>query len=274
VGKTELELLLSKYNWWMGAATIAVAIGILGEYAVHFIFEKEVRRKTLESSARIFFGLLVFGGVVGEYVFGEKLSEVANKIQRTADNEVASLYREASEARKDAAIARKETASFQRDIASANAHAAEASEKAERERLARLKIEAKLAPRSLTGKDQFGIIEKIKPLGPQRIDIFMYPSDAEILDIADQIAGTLNAAEWSIAAFSPLGPGDVSGMRIEYDPKDEAATKRASMLVSALVACRLNVHGPFPSLPRSPGGHVSYRDEKVGATIRLTIGKK
>src|SRR5271157_4207521 len=46
--KTALEQLLSRYNWWMGLSTVAVAVGILGEYGAHFVFEKEARRNRLE----------------------------------------------------------------------------------------------------------------------------------------------------------------------------------------------------------------------------------
>jgi len=90
MGKTELEKLLSAYNWWMGISTIAVAVGILGEYVAHFIFEKEPRRRT-ETAFTIVFGVLVLGGVAGEYIFGSRLSETANALQQLSDQEVAGL---------------------------------------------------------------------------------------------------------------------------------------------------------------------------------------
>jgi hypothetical protein len=68
--KSALEQLISTYNRWISVATVAVAVGILGEYVAHFTFEKEARRNRLELSISMLFGVLVLGGVVGEYVFG------------------------------------------------------------------------------------------------------------------------------------------------------------------------------------------------------------
>ena len=54
--KNGLEQLMSSYNWWMGLSTIAVAVGILGEYVAHFILEKEARKNRLAMVVSIVFG--------------------------------------------------------------------------------------------------------------------------------------------------------------------------------------------------------------------------
>ena len=118
--KSSLEQLLSSYNWWMGVSTVAVAIGILGEYVAHFVFEKEARRNRLEMVISILFGAFVLGGVVGEYIFGSKLSIVAGQLQRMADGEVA-------QSNKDASAARKEADSLELEIAKTNESAAHAN---------------------------------------------------------------------------------------------------------------------------------------------------
>lgn len=64
--KLELESLLKAYNSRMGWATIAVAIGIFGEYIAHFVFSKE-KKGLAEWIWTIVFAVLVVGGVVGEY---------------------------------------------------------------------------------------------------------------------------------------------------------------------------------------------------------------
>src|SRR5438270_8647923 len=89
IDKDYLEQLLSSYNWWIGISTVAVAVGILGEYVAHFVFEKEARRNKLEMGISILFGVFVLGGVVGEYIFGNKLSQVSEQLQQIADTEVA-----------------------------------------------------------------------------------------------------------------------------------------------------------------------------------------
>ena len=52
----------------MGISTIAVAVGILGEYVAHFVFEEEVRRNKREMAVSILFGVL--GGWGGPLLNG------------------------------------------------------------------------------------------------------------------------------------------------------------------------------------------------------------
>jgi outer membrane murein-binding lipoprotein Lpp len=134
--KNALQQVLSSANWWMGVSTIAVAVGILGEYVAHFIFEEDARRNKREMAVSILFGVLVLGGVVGEYVFGKKLSQVSEQLQQLADAEVAQSNKDAAQARRDAETAKQEAAQLRKD--------------AETERLARVKIEASVAWRHLT----------------------------------------------------------------------------------------------------------------------------
>lgn len=115
-----LEALLSNYNWWMGLSTIAVAVGILGEYVAHFVLERDAKRNRIEMIFGILFGVLVLGGVVGEYMFGSKLSDVAGQLQRKADGEVATLTKSAADATKDAAKASREAGEANLAAASAD----------------------------------------------------------------------------------------------------------------------------------------------------------
>src|SRR6202142_3961228 len=121
--KNALEQLLSSYNWWMGISTIAVAIGILGEYVAHFIFEEEARRNKREMAVSILFGALVLGGVVGEYVFGKRLTQVSEQLQQTADAEVARSNKDAAQARRDAETAKGDAAKANEKAGSANERA-------------------------------------------------------------------------------------------------------------------------------------------------------
>ena len=57
--KGTLEQLMSTFNWWLGFSTIAVAIGILGEYVSHFIFEKDARKNKTAMAISTVLGLFV-----------------------------------------------------------------------------------------------------------------------------------------------------------------------------------------------------------------------
>jgi outer membrane murein-binding lipoprotein Lpp len=136
--KNVLEQLLSSYNWWMGLSTIAVAIGILGEYVAHFIFEEEARRNRLQMIVSVLFGVLVLGGVVGEYLFGKKLSQVSEQLQQVADAEVAQFNREAAQARRDAETAKGDAAKANERAAKNETESAQLRKEAEAEHLGRL----------------------------------------------------------------------------------------------------------------------------------------
>jgi hypothetical protein len=70
-------------------STLIVAVGIVVEVAVLFIFSKEM--STREKALLIFANILVVGGVGGEYIFGKRASDAASQLQRISDERVATL---------------------------------------------------------------------------------------------------------------------------------------------------------------------------------------
>jgi hypothetical protein len=85
--KAALDVLFETYDWWMGFSTIVVAVGILGELILPFIFERE-KKPIAEIVLSVFFGAIVFGGVLGEYQVGTRLSGVARQRRDLTDKEV------------------------------------------------------------------------------------------------------------------------------------------------------------------------------------------
>ncbi|MFZ0684334.1 MAG: hypothetical protein WAM89_02225 [Terriglobales bacterium] len=270
--KNTLEQLLSTYNWWSGVSTIAVAVGILGEYVAHFIFEKEARENRLEMGLSILFGVLVLGGVVGEYQFGKRISQLAEQLQQIADAEVAAARRDAELARKQSADtneraaqieqhaaeensrsakalvaaenARKKAEGFNLQIAQANERAAEA----ERE-TARLK--AALADRQLTDAQVKSIGNKLRPYSGQEWEVTTYRDNKESVGITERIYQSLQMAGWK---FLPMTTwrglmGGLVGIKVDVHPDADEPTQRAAdALVAALQAegleCRKEVQSP------------------------------
>jgi CRISPR/Cas system-associated exonuclease Cas4 (RecB family) len=97
-------------------------------------------------------------------------------------------------AKADAAKARAEIAEAAKQTEAAKAEAAEANRKAERERLERLKLEATIAPRSLSLEQQASLAEALKPFAGMKVVISSPPMDGEALGIAEQIRASLIAA--------------------------------------------------------------------------------
>jgi|HubBroStandDraft_1064217.scaffolds.fasta_scaffold457081_1 hypothetical protein len=126
MSKSELASLLAKYNSRMGLATIAVAIGILGEYIAHFVFTKEKKNK-MEWVCTVLFALLVVGGVSGEYWYGKQLSETVDSLQRLSDGEVANANKNASEADEGAKKVEAASKGLDKQISEAKAQVASAN---------------------------------------------------------------------------------------------------------------------------------------------------
>lgn len=153
----------------------------------------------------------------------------------------------------------------------------ELQSKVENERLARLQIEQKLAPRSLNANQLAAVAKQFRLFARQRVDFFLYPNDPESLRIANQIGGALHSAGLTIVAFHPMGGGDVSGMRMEYDPRKVDAKSVAQALVASMTSFGLAIQGPIPSLPTPQNELPAYLGpdgQEPIAAARLTIGTK
>jgi len=249
--KATLEHLLSSYNWWMGISTIAVAVGILGEYIAHFVFEKEARKNSVVMVVSVVFGLAVLGGVVGEFLCGHKLSQVSDELQRIADKEVADANKVAESARseveaarkessqnneraskalEDAETARKEALKFQLQIAQANERAASAEKET-------AKLTQRFADRKLNATQLKAISDKIRPFAGQEYDVTPYWDLKESLAIANEIATGLNMGGWRYVAPKQSGfmMGGIAGVQVYVHPAAEDKIRSAaSALVSAL----------------------------------------
>lgn len=123
----------------------------------------------------VIFGLLVAVGTVGGAVVGYIHWRKGNELQQ---------------------LQSAENLRLQARIAEAEAQAAEANKKAEEERLARVKIEERLAPRRLTldRLRRFLDILRKGPKGP--VDIQFAANDAEASAFASQIRDALRNAGW------------------------------------------------------------------------------
>jgi hypothetical protein len=123
-------------------------------------------------------------------------------------------------------------------IAEANARAAEANLKAETERVERLKIEARLADRTLTQEDLDLIQGKLSAYRDQEYQITTFWESREPLNFANQIHRVLAASRWK---FIPPGPGGslllgvVEGIDVFRHPEaSDSAKQAAQALVAAL----------------------------------------
>jgi hypothetical protein len=89
------------------------------------------------------------------------------------------------------------------EIANANARASEANQKAEEERLARLKIEERLAPRSLTAEQIHLLQTKLRQYTGQPVQISYLIGDVESQVYAAEFGQALGSAGWAVSPGLP-----------------------------------------------------------------------
>jgi outer membrane murein-binding lipoprotein Lpp len=244
VDKNALEHLLSSYNWWMGVSTVAVAIGILGEYVAHFIFEEDARRNKREMAVSILFGVLVLGGVVGEYIFGKKLSQASEQLQQMADAEVAQSNKDAAQARRDAETAKGDAAKANEKAGKANERASKNEKEAAQLRKDAAKLEASVEWRRLSKEQKKAFADKLKRYAGQRAAIRYNSGDSEGASFAASIADVLICADWKVSLVPPLFPSLLStsglsptgvGIQSGVDDSSTAASKPPRELLVKLL---------------------------------------
>jgi len=161
----------------------------------------EALLRTLDNWAGFFILLVVLG--VGRELFVHLRQSVANR-------KLAALQR--SEARaQEAEIARLNESSvvLKLDVAKANERAAEANHLAEQEKLARLKIEERLAPRSLNKEQSDKLTTALGKFPGQKIEIAEYTLSREASSLSKKIQAALVAAKWAAKVIAMIGGAEL-----------------------------------------------------------------
>jgi hypothetical protein len=161
-------------------------------------------------------------------------------------------------------------------LAEANERAAEANLKAETERVERLKLEAKYAPRILSPDQVSQFIAVMAPLRGKGVDIVSYESlGTDVATLARQLQLALTAAGIKAEVYSPFaGSGLVFGTVV----RTEVGSMRGDMdtLVQALKSADLspNTMPPYPKGEDIAGGFMGPTGLVPSAKLRLLVGAK
>jgi hypothetical protein len=212
---------------------------------------------------------------------------IAGSALREADSfeqGIASAKRDAAEANANLASANArakdadaKAEGFRLSIAKANADAASANETAEREKLARVQLEARLADRTLTLEGLNTLYALAKSMPNERLDICTLGNNIEETQIARLIGGPLKVAGWKVRiwqiANGASGRGILMGTSATASANDlEAESKLLNFL---------NTHG-VPTiehrydelLAAANSGIRGGVGEAVDAPILMMIGNK
>lgn len=170
-------------------------------------------------------------------------------------------------------------ASNEAKTARAVAEAAKANQRAEEERLARVKIEERLAPRSLTAAQETDLQNRLGKFAGTSLDILIYGGGSEdALPLAGMIASGLRAAGWNVRVWNTISPGRwYRGVGIStLAGADRGAEEAAGELMGALAVNGIGVgrfeqfaNGELPDTLNGP----PWEANNV-APIRMVIGSK
>jgi hypothetical protein len=190
--KDELEAIIKSDNIWAGRSTLVLAIGILGEYVALPFFEKKesppdrnvwftsrrnppaqgrsmiAHLNAWQKPLKIFFAVLVVAGISGEYEFSSRIASNADRLQQLSDQDLtaatntagaalesaANATRDAGNARLRAGKLEVEAAQLRKDAVGLQRDVAEARSMAASDNLARIELEARIAPRTLRLSDR------------------------------------------------------------------------------------------------------------------------
>ncbi len=156
--KPALEALLGSLDGWAAFFTLLVVAGVGGEFAVHIMSSRASKR----------------------------LVDIQRQEEQARQAEIARITKDAESFRAESAKAQSDIAATsvrisdaEARVAEATARAAEANKKAEEERLERVKIQEKLAPRHLSAEQRQGIAVRLRPFAGTKINVFAYGGDQE-----------------------------------------------------------------------------------------------
>jgi hypothetical protein len=172
-------------------------------------------------------------------------------------------------------IIKRRDESLRLDIAHADERAASANETAERERLARLQLEARLAPRVLTSDQQKSIGVALRRLGTFSVQIFTYSDVTEVTNIGNAIGAALAHAGWTVGFAQAQGGISVSGIVLAVSEKAPTAVRDAAThLANELRAEGIGISLSDVPLERIPGPGMYYGNEINDPQMRVMIGTK
>lgn len=161
-------------------------------------------------------------------------------------------------------------------IAEANERAAGANLKAETERVERLKLEAKYAPREVTEEQVRALEKSLAPLKGQSVDVISYESlGTDVAEYAFVLTANLNRAGLHSVQFTPFsGSGLVWGILVQTEegsPPEQTAALAAAFGAAGIY---VRVIEPYPIGQAIAGGFMGPTGAVPSAKLRLLVGSK
>jgi hypothetical protein len=171
-----------------------------------------------------------------------------------------------------------ETKQIRQELDGAKSLAGEANARAEKERLARLDIEAKLAPRSLTKQQFESLKSELARLGKHEFDIWIYGESKEIMDLSVQIGTIFWQAGWDPTLRRPLGAFRTGISICKHSASVQQTHESLEKIVVALnsVGLSAEIGNDFSDIDSAPASilYKTASKRNTNATMRMLLGAK
>jgi hypothetical protein len=226
----DAKTLIDTYARWIDRSAIAVSIGILGEVAWD-IFRERPNWKDWKIFIPFVFGVLVLAGVVGEWVFGSKLSVLSRAIQQQSDEKVANLQAQVADANAKVAQANKDAKQAQLATEILNAQSAQLSNRQTGDEVRVARIGKSIEPWKLQLSDRE--IEGFIPYKGKVVLLLTESVNPDGLFVAEKIYSQLSpllAFDRVVNNGVYLNPKWNVGVHIYYDDTSEGLAEQFRQL--------------------------------------------
>jgi hypothetical protein len=190
-----LEALIKSEEFWSSFGYLILVTGLIGDIVVLVVPR---HRERLEKLLTAFFTIVIIVGVAIEHRADSALSVLVSQEERANNLKIAKLATDLAMAQGDAAVARKRAEALRLDIARANERAAEANQRTEKERLARVQLEAAIVPRSLSANEVEEIADASRRFAKPDIKVLIQTSQGDGLLLGLQIDAALSKAGFDV----------------------------------------------------------------------------
>jgi hypothetical protein len=282
--RKDLEAFRAELFWCLVAATMAVVVGVIleeaqewtptGKWALRLdpITEYRWAKKLVKLG-----WILIVVGVAGEGIF-EVLVTRADGILGTFDNILLTeARREASDAVLGAATANIQVAGARQRTAQLEKEAAQLRKDAEGLKAENLKLEAIVAPRSLSLDQQRRIADACRKFHGHGVLVKSYAMDGEATALAGQLIAILRAANVVVAdstGTEVITGGFDTGVRVRAPILEFAFASTLTNALSSIGQLNVSLNDPEPKSggTMSAGGQTFTNPRAVFVT--LTVGIK
>jgi hypothetical protein len=160
---------------------------------------------------------------VKHWILNKRLQAIQHSEDLRQEEQIAALNKEAGEARKEASAADERAARAESETARLN-------KLAEEERLARVKIEERIAWRTLTQEQQHRIRNELMPFSGQEFSLATYRDDQECMGLYNTLNSIAVAAGWKYPnpTWGTLLGILEQGITLRLSPSANEITKHAA----------------------------------------------